>query len=335
MPEIELTAATAIRVDGFAGLRALVTGGAGFIGSHLCDALLAAGCSRVAAVDNLFLGKRENLSEASAHGDRFAIYNEDAAESTAMAAVVEAERPDIIFNLATKALLYSFFNPAGACRVNLDIAITLGELLRRGAFAKLVHVSTSEVYGTAAYVPMDERHPQLAETSYAAGKAAADTLLTSYVNMFALDITIIRPFNNYGPRQNDGSLAAVIPLTVKRIRSGERPVIQGDGMQTRDFIFVEDTVRGIMNLARHVEAKGRLFNLASGRETAIKSIIDAIAEALGYRGEYEYQSARTADVRRHMADVRKAEALIGPVARTELKTGLERTVNWYIRNTRT
>lgn len=335
MSEGELSAAIAGGTAGLTGRRALVTGGAGFIGSHLCDALLAAGCARVVVVDNFFLGKRENLVDASTHGDRFALYNEDASDSNSMAAVVDAERPDIVFNLATKALLYSFFNPAGACRVNLDIAITLGELLRKGAIGKLVHVSTSEVYGTAAYVPMDERHPQLAETSYAAGKAAADTLLTSYVNMFALDVTIVRPFNNYGPRQNDGALAAVIPLTVKRIRSGERPVIQGDGLQTRDFIFVEDTVRGILALACHPDAKGKLFNLASGHETAIKSIIDAIADALGYRGDYDYQPTRTADVRRHIADVGKAEALIGPVARTALAAGLERTVNWYLRNTRT
>ncbi len=328
-------AATALDPNAFKGRRALVTGGAGFIGSHLCDALLAAGCARVAAVDNFFLGKRENIAEASAQRNRFALYNEDAAEATAMAAIVEAERPDIVFNLATKALLYSFFNPAGACRINLDIALVLGELLRRGAFAKLVHISTSEVYGTAAYVPMDERHPQLAETSYAAGKTAADMLLTSYVNMFDLDITIVRPFNNYGPRQNDGALAAIVPLTIKRIRAGERPVIQGDGLQTRDFIFVGDTVRGIMTLSLLPAAKGKLFNLASGKETSIKSIVDMLAQLLGYSGDYDLQPTRTADVRRHLADVKAVEALIGPVAGVDLKTGLQRTVNWYLGNAKT
>src|SRR3546814_10645353 len=102
------------------------------------------------------------------------LYREDAAERTAMEAVIEAEKPDLVFNLATKALLYSFFNPVGACAVNLEIALNLADLLRRGAYGRLIHVSTSEVYGTAARVPMNEDHPLLAETPYAAGKAAAD-----------------------------------------------------------------------------------------------------------------------------------------------------------------
>jgi UDP-glucose 4-epimerase len=315
------------------GQRVVVTGGAGFIGSHLVDALLAAGCERVAVVDNFFLGKDENLKDAVArHGDRIKIYREDAGEATAMAAVVDAEKPDIVYNLATKALLYSFFNPAGACRVNLDIAIALGELLRLGAYGRLVHISTSEVYGTAVRVPMDEQHPQLAETSYAAGKAAADTLLASYVNMFDLDITILRPFNNYGPRQNDGALAAVIPITIKRMRAGEKPIIQGDGMQTRDFIYVEDTVRALLAFGGHANTRGRVLNLASGKETTVKDIVDTLSKLLGYSGGYDWQPERKADVKRHMADVRKAEELIGPIARTDLRDGLRETVEWYLKN---
>jgi UDP-glucose 4-epimerase len=314
----------------FTGQRAVVTGGAGFVGSHLVDALLDSGCESVAVVDNFFLGKSENLASALSRGDgRVKIYREDAAEAEAMASVIKAEKPDVVFNLATKALLYSFFNPAGACRVNIDIALTLGELLRSGAFGRLVHISTSEVYGSARYAPMDENHPQMAETSYAAGKSAADVLLMSYVNMFDLDITILRPFNNYGPRQNDGAMAAIIPVTIKRIRAGQKPIIQGDGKQTRDFIFVKDTVRAIMEFGRLSNARGRVLNLASGNETEIRAIVDTLSELLGYRGEYQWEVERRADVRRHMADVSRAEELIGPIARTELKTGLSQTVDWY------
>jgi UDP-glucose 4-epimerase len=322
-----------LMVEEFSGRRVVVTGGAGFIGSHLVDALLAGGCQRVAVVDNFFLGKDENLQEATAHaGDRLKIYREDAAEATAMAAIIAAEKPDIVYNLATKALLYSFFNPAGACRVNLDIAIALGELLRAGIYGRLIQISTSEVYGSAVRVPMDEHHPQLAETSYAAGKAAADTLLLSYVNMFDLDITILRPFNNYGPRQNDGALAAIVPLTVKRICAGEKPIIQGDGKQTRDFIFVKDTIRGLLAFGSNINGRGRVLNLASGKETAIKEIVDTLGELLDYSGEYEWQPARKADVQRHMADVRQAEQLMGPIARTNLRAGLRETVDWYLKN---
>ncbi|MBT5472164.1 MAG: NAD-dependent epimerase/dehydratase family protein, partial [Nitrospina sp.] len=222
------------------GKRILVTGGAGFIGSHLVDNLLSEGVEHVAVVDNFFLGKESNLSQATKkYKDKVKIYREDAAEFSSMEAVCGKEKPDVVFNLATKALLYSFFNPPGAYRVNVDIAENFGELLRKKVFGKLIHVSTSEVYGTARQNSMAEDHPLMAETSYAAGKAAADLLLTSYVNMFDLDITIVRPFNNYGPRQNEGALAAVIPETIKRIRSGQEPFIEGDGLQTRDFIYVE------------------------------------------------------------------------------------------------
>jgi UDP-glucose 4-epimerase len=310
--------------------RPLVTGGAGFIGGHLVDALLAAGAEQVTVVDTFFLGADSNLDEARAvGGDRLVVYREDAADPDAMAAVCAAERPDVVFNLATKALLYSFFNPPGACRVNLDIALTLAELLRSGAYGRLVHLSSSEVYGTAQTVPMGEEHPLLAETTYAAGKASADLALAAYSRMYDLDVRTVRPFNNYGPRQNEGAFAAVIPLTVKRILAGESPRIQGDGKQTRDFIYVEDTVRALLALADEPVLRGEVANLGSGRETSIGEIVDTIIELLGWEGGVEHDPDRPADVRRHCADTSKAEAILGPVATTSLRDGLERTVAWY------
>lgn len=318
------------QIPDYRGKRVLVTGGAGFIGSHLVAALLEAGASRVAVVDNLFLGKEENLAPARrAFRDAVCLYREDAADYGAMKAICAMEKPEIVFDLATKALLYSFLNPPGAARVNVDIALTLAELLREERFARLVHLSSSEVYGSARSVPMTEAHPLLAETTYAAGKASADLVLQSYVNMFALDILILRPFNNYGPRQNDGDLAAVVPLTIRRILAGDAPMIEGDGLQTRDFAYVGDTVSAILRLAAESGLAGRIINLGSGRETPIGELVRTIAEIMGYRGEIRYGAARPADVRRHCAGVSEAVRLIGDPAPTPLADGVRRTVDWY------
>ncbi len=312
------------------GKRILVTGGAGFIGSHLVDSLLAVGAERIAVVDNFFLGKESNLIQATEnYKDKVKVYREDAADFTSMEAVCNAEKPDVVFNLATKALLYSFFNPPGAYRINVEIAENFGELLRKKIFGKLIHVSTSEVYGTAQNKTMAEDHPLMAETSYAAGKAAADLLLTSYVNMFDLDITIVRPFNNYGPRQNEGALAAVIPETIKRIHSGQEPFIEGDGLQTRDFIYVGDTVKNLLNLSSFPEARGKIFNLGSGKEIAIKSIIETLCKIMGYSGNIKNLPERPADVRRHCAEIGLAKSFLGEISLTPLDEGLIKTVEWY------
>ncbi len=317
----------------FAGTRLLVTGGAGFIGSSLVDALLADGAERVVVVDTFFLGSETNLEEArQAYGDAVRIYREDAADRYAMQTICRRERPNVVFNLATKALLYSFFNPPGAFRINVDVAETLAELQRAGTYDRLVHVSSSEVYGSARTPRMAEDHLMLAETSYAAGKGAADLLFASYVNMFQSDIVIVRPFNNFGPRQNTKEFAGVVPLTVGRLMRGENPVIAGDGSQTRDFTFVADTVRSIMALGAAPEASGQLFNVGSGRETSIREIVDILCELFDHTGGVDAEPRRVADVDRHCADVTRAEQVIGPIALVGLREGLQQTIAWHERS---
>ncbi len=307
-----------------------MTGGAGFIGSHLVDALLDRGAQRVAVVDTFFLGREGNLAAARArHGDALGVYREDAGDLGAMSEICRVERPDVVFNLATKALLYSFFNPSGAFRVNVEVATTLAELLRRGAYPRLVHLSSSEVYGSARNPVMDEDHPLLAETTYAAGKAAADLLLAAYVRMYGLDIVTVRPFNNYGPRQNDGAFAAVIPLTLRRLRDGLAPELEGDGEQTRDFSYVGDTVELVVRLAVAAGASGHTLNLGSGVETPIREVVETICAIAGYRGPISRAPARAADVRRHRADVSRLRALLGEVESTPLRAGLEQTYAWH------
>ena len=148
--------------------------------------------------------------------------------------------------------------------------------------------------------------------------------------MFDLDISIIRPFNNYGPRQNDGQLAAVVPLTMKRILAGEAPVLSGDGSQTRDFIFVKDTVEAIMKLSACSGLQGQVLNLGSGEETSIRTIVETLCRIMNFTGDIKFEGERKADVMRHCADIKRAKALVGEVATTSLENGLAQTVEWYL-----
>ncbi len=311
------------------GKNVLITGGAGFIGSHLADALLAAGARKVVVVDNFFLGKMENLEEAKQDADRLVLYRDDARDLGTMDAVIQKEMVEVVFNLATIALNYSFFNPYGAYRVNVDIAETLLHLLQSGAYQTLIHSSSSEAYGTAQYSPMDENHPLHPTTPYAAGKAAADLMIQSFYNVLKLDIAMLRPFNNYGPRQNDQALAAIIPLTARRILNGEKPVLEGTGEQTRDFIYVGDTARAFVMAYENEKTRGRLINLGSGSEISMKQIIGLICEYYQYKGEIEYRPERPADVKRLCASSRLAKELIGFEPQISFESGLNKTLDWY------
>ena len=314
------------------GKNILVTGGAGFIGSHLCDALLKQGASKVVCLDNFFLGKMENLSEASQY-DNFVLYRDDARNFGVLQAIMEREAVEVVFNMATIALNYSFFNPFDAYMVNVEIANTLLQLMKVGAFKTLIHTSSSEAYGTAQYSPMDENHPTDPTTPYAAGKAAADLMVHSFSKVTDLDIAIVRPFNNYGPRQNAvGPLAGIIPATARRIKNGGKPVIQGDGEQTRDFVFVKDTVKGLIAAYENEASRGQIINLGTGVDISMNSLLRGICEYMGYNGEWEHQPERTSDVKKLCADVKKAEKLLGYVPDTDFSVGIKETLDWYMGN---
>ena len=311
------------------GKNVLVTGGAGFIGSHLCDGLLAKGAAKVVCVDNFFLGKMENIEEAI-KDKRFVLYRDDARNFGVLQAIMEKEKIEVVFNMATIALNYSFFNPFDAYMVNVEIANTLLELLKVGAYKTLIHTSSSEAYGTAQYSPMDENHPTDPTTPYAAGKAAADLMVHSFYKVLGLDISIVRPFNNYGPRQNAiGSLAAIIPATAKRIKEGGMPVVEGDGEQTRDFIFVKDTVRALILAYEKEESRGKIINLGSGKDISINTLLKGICDYYGYTGEWEHRPARTSDVRNLCADSKRAKEILGFTPDVDFQQGIKITLDWY------
>jgi UDP-glucose 4-epimerase len=307
----------------------LVVGGAGFVGSHVVDALVKHGAEKVVVVDNMFLGNIENLNEAIQKGN-VVVYKEDARYLTALENIIEREKPEAVYNLAVKCLPYGFIDPEGAFMTGVEIAHNLANLLRKKKFERLLHFSSSEAYGTAVHVPMDENHPLDPNSPYGAGKAAADLLLLSYYKLFDLEVSIIRPFNFYGRRQNMEAYAAVVPVTIWRILNGERPILEGDGLQTRDFTYVKDGAEAAVKMMDCDEAIGKIVNIGQGREMDIKTAVSIICETLDYPSDkIEHRPPRPSDVRRLHADITLAKKMLGYSPQTSFSEGIELTIDWF------
>ena len=307
----------------------LVTGGAGFIGSHLVDRLVSEGAEKVIVIDNMFLGSEENLQDAMSKG--VILYKDDIEITTSLDYIFEKHHIDIVFNCATKALNYSFVNPKNTFATNVNGILNILEHQRKGSFKTLVHFSTSEVYGTAVYEPMDELHPINPTTTYAAGKAAADLAINSWINMYTLDAFIVRPFNNYGPRQNHkGYMAGIIPITAYRIINDISPEIHGTGLQSRDFIYVQDTVDAIIKLYPKL-GKGDSINISTDGQISMKDVVSKIVDIMEYKGKILNKPARGADVECHNASNEKIKSLID-YQLTSFEEGLQKTIKWYKEN---
>jgi UDP-glucose 4-epimerase len=308
----------------------LVTGGAGFIGSHLVDRLIRDNPARVTVVDNFFLGSAHNLAFAELSDVDLEVIRLDASDLAAMQDIVQRRSVDTIFDLAVIPLPTSLTYPAWTVQTNVAIATTVSELTRRGLVERLLHVSSSEAYGSARYIPMDEDHPHDSITPYAASKSAADRIIESYVQTFGMDVTVVRPFNNIGPRQNPGSYAGIVPIIVKRVMTGVPIEIHGDGEQTRDFIFVRDTADLIVRIHDAPECRGEVFNLASGVETSVNELVRRLLEIMGVPDHpIVHRDPRPGDVRRHLADTTKLTKVLGHDTPHLTDAALAETVEWY------
>ncbi|OGC04159.1 hypothetical protein A2276_06060 [candidate division WOR-1 bacterium RIFOXYA12_FULL_43_27] len=311
------------------GKSILVTGGAGFIGSHLVDRIIQESPANLVVVDNLFLGKEINLEVARRDYSSLKFYQQDAADYEAMKKIISQERIDIVFNMAVIPLPTSLVRPRWTVEINIAMTTVLCDLLKDEKFKTLIHFSSSEVYGSALRVPIDEDHPLIPCTPYAASKLAADHIVSTYDKTFGLDTVTVRPFNNFGPRQNDGQFAGIIPIVINKALKGEPITIYGDGKQTRDFVFVEDVVDATVEISKNDSTRGQTINLASGIEVAINDLAKEILDILQANVPITHVEARPGDVRRHCGGVLLAKKYINFQPKTKLREGLRKTIEWY------
>jgi UDP-glucose 4-epimerase len=249
-----------------------------------------------------------------------------------MSDIVTKFRIDYVFDLATIPLPTSLKYPNFTVKTNVGIATTFAELARLNQIERLIHLSSSETYGSASYIPMNEEHPSNPSTPYAASKTAADAIILSYRETFGIDALLLRPFNNFGPRQNPGTYAGIIPIVIQKIKEKKPIIIYGDGQQTRDFMYVEDTARYILEVAECENVVGPV-NVATGKETSINDLVHQMLAVMGIENhEVRYEDRRPGDVYRHCADTSKLEMIIHRKPASISQDQLLKTIEWYFNN---
>jgi NAD dependent epimerase/dehydratase len=308
--------------------RTLVTGAGGFIGSHLVERLVRNGASVRALVKYSGRGNVGWLDDLEPETLRsIEIVSGDLRDADVVLRAVQS--CEVVFHLgAMISIPYSYLNPTETAAVNFMGTLNILNACRTVGVSKLIHTSTSETYGTARYVPIDEQHPLQAQSPYSAAKIGADKLAESFFRSFDLPVATVRPFNTYGPRQ---SARGVIPTIVVQLLSGSM-VKLGSLAPTRDFTFVEDTTQGMLRAAEVSASIGRVINLGSGSEISVGDLARLIIRLSGKTGEVEQQLDRIrpekSEVERLLADNTLAREILGWKPTVTLEDGLLRTIQW-------
>lgn len=309
-------------------MKVLVTGADGFIGSHLTEALLKEGYQvRALAQYNSFnyWGWLEDLESRP----KLEVVSGDVRDPNYCREI--CKDIDVVFHLAALiAIPYSYVAPDSYIDTNVKGTLNICQAARDSGVKRILVTSTSEVYGTAQYVPIDEKHPLQPQSPYSASKIGADAIAMSFYNAFKLPITIVRPFNTYGPRQ---SARAVIPTIISQIASGMREIKLGDLSPTRDFSYVVDTCRGYLELAKCDKAIGETVNIGSNYEISIKDTLELIKDIMNSDVRFitDKQRIRPQDseVFRLWCDNTKIRSLTGFEPKYSIREGLEKTVEWF------
>ena len=310
-----------------------MTGAGGFIGSHLAEELVRQGEDVRAFVRYNSRDERGLLEELPKDiQNQIEVVPGDLKDPDGVKKVVQGCHK--IFHLgALIAIPYSYVHPFDFIQTNVvGTAHLLNACLNHETLDRIVLTSTSEVYGTAQYIPIDEKHPLQAQSPYAASKIAADKLAESYHLSFGLPIATIRPFNTFGPRQ---SLRAIIPTIISQAIDG-KGIRLGNLKPRRDFLFVRDTVQGFVQVGRCEEAVGKVINIGAGADISIEELVKKILDQMGKGMEIEVEDRRIrpekSEVMQLLSDTRLAKELFGWAPRYPLEDGLKETIEWYRKN---
>ncbi|MGH9585092.1 MAG: NAD-dependent epimerase/dehydratase family protein [Bryobacteraceae bacterium] len=308
--------------------RALITGGAGLIGSHIADLLAGEDLEEIIVLDDFSRGRHENLAQASRQAN-VRIIDGDIRDRALLRELMRDV--DVVFHQAAIRITQCAENPRYALEVLADGAFNVLEAAAAAGVKKVVAASSASVYGLAEEFPTPETHHGYANrTFYGAAKLFNEGLLRSFHEMYGLDYVALRYFNVYGPRMDTyGAYTEVLIRWMERLNSGKPCLILGDGSQTMDFVFVEDIARANI-LAAVRPVTDEVFNIASGTETSLNELASALGRAMGVACPSEYGQARKVNpVPRRLADTRKAERLLGFKAQVSLEEGLRRLVRWW------
>jgi NAD dependent epimerase/dehydratase len=308
--------------------RVLVTGADGFIGSHLTELLVRKGYS-VKALSQYNSFNNWGWLEGLECQNKIEIISGDIRDPHFCKLITKDI--DLIFHLAALiAIPYSYTAPDSYVDTNIRGALNICQAAKENGNIRVIHTSTSEVYGTAQYVPIDEKHPMQPQSPYSASKIAADAMAMSFYNAFDLPVTIARPFNTYGPRQ---SARAVIPTIILQIANGTKEIKLGDTSPTRDFNYVEDICRGFLAIAENDQTISETINIGSNSEISIGNTFDLIKELMKSDMKLITDKERirpeNSEVFRLCCDNTKIEKLTGFKPKVDIKEGLQRTIDWY------
>lgn len=312
------------------GSKVVVTGACGFIGSHLVENLVSLGCEVTALCLYNSQGSYGWLQDSTIlKNDNLKIVLGDVRDYNQCFQLLKNQ--EIVFNLAALiGIPYSYLAPQSYIDTNISGCYNICKAALDQGLSKVVQISTSEVYGTARYVPIDEKHPKQPQSPYSATKISSDAIALSFYHTFDLPVTVARPFNTYGPRQ---STRAFIPTVITQIANGSKKISLGSLSPTRDLNYVSDTVLGLINIAESEKTLGREINIGSGKEISMGDLVHLILNIMNASANVELDKSRirpsSSEVERLLSDYSLLTSLTGYEPKVTLKEGLTKTIEWF------